>query len=211
MRPVFRRDGVKAAAIAIGAGMAVLPLQSRATDQPVAERPVFSDGDVFEYVDRWESVACQRWEVKGRDADGSVVSQCKDNLAYFSAGTGALERIVGKGGKALVSFEPAAPAMPFPLHVGTSWHGKFGISAADQAVPADLDQRCEVTSFETISIAAGSFRAFRYECKTGWSAWFLHGETTETGWYAPAAGVVVKVVNNSEPKWSYELAHYSLK
>jgi hypothetical protein len=189
----------------------VLPLPSRATDQPVAEKPTYSDGDVFEYVDRWESIDCQRWEIKGRDADGSLVSRCKDNVAYFSADTGALRRILGKGGKELVSFEPAAPAMPFPLRVGTTWHGKFGVSTADQVVSADLDQSCEVTAFETISIAAGSFPAFRYECTTAWSALFLHGHTTETGWYAPAARVVIKVVNPSEPEWNCELAHYSLK
>ena len=208
---VSGRDGLRAAAIAICAGMAVLPLQSRATDQPVAERPIFSDGDVFEYVDRWESIACQRWEVRGRDADGALVRRCKDNFAYFSADTGALLRVVGKGGKTLVSFEPAPPAIPFPLRVGTTWHGKFAVSTSDQVVSPDLDQSCEVMAFETISIAAGSFPAFRYECKTAWSVWLLHGDTTETGWYAPAAKVVIKVVNHSEPKWSYELAHYSLK
>ncbi len=205
------RRGLRAVAIAVGAVVAALPLQSRATDQPIAERPTYSEGDVFEYVDRWESIACQRWEIKGRDADGSLMSQCQDNVAYFSADTGALLRILGKGGKELVSFEPAAPAMPFPLRVGMTWHGKFVISTSDQIVSADLDQSCAVTAFETVSVPAGSFPAFRYECKTGWSALFLHGETSETGWYAPAAMVVVKVVNNSEPKWSYELARYSLK
>ena len=208
---MFGLHPLRAVAILLVAATALLPRGSQAADQPVAEKPVYSDGDVFEYVERFESIACKRWEVKGHDADGSLLSQCGDDLAYFSAETGALMRISGKNGEPLVDFQPAAPAIPFPLHVGSKWQGKFRVSTADEIVSPSLDQTCEAVSFETVDVPAGRLQAFRYECKTEWSVWPLHGTVTETGWYAPAAKVVVKVINNADSKWNLELAHYSLK
>ncbi|MEI9985219.1 MAG: hypothetical protein WDN69_19740 [Aliidongia sp.] len=159
---------------------------------------------MFEYLDRFENLDCKRWLVAGHDTDGSLISTCGDDVAYFSAQTGALLRIIGKGGKELVKFDPTSPALPFPLHVGSTWHGKFTVSTPDQIVSPGLDETCKITSFETVAIAAGNMSAFRYECTTEWSVWPLHGTVSETGWYAPAAKVVVKVITIPLPSgiWS---------
>jgi hypothetical protein len=207
----LRVHPVRAAAIVLGAAAALLSVRSPAADQPFAERPAYRAGDVFEYVENFESIACKRWEVKGHDTDGTLLSACDDNVAHFAADTGALLRIVGKGSRDLVTFEPSAPAMPFPLHVGSAWQGKYRLSTSRDIVSPDLDESCVVTAFETVAVAAGNLPAFRFECETTWSVWPLHGNVTETGWYAPAAKVLVKVVNSSDPKWNLELARYSLK
>jgi hypothetical protein len=200
-----------AIAVSLVAAPAVLPVRSLAADAPIAERPVYNSGDVFDYVDRFETIACKRWEVSGYDPDGSYSTRCGDNVAYFAAGSGALLRIVGKGGKELVKFQPSAPAIPFPLQVGTRWQGKFEVSTAHDVFSPSLDESCEVKSFETVDVAAGHLAAFRYECVTKWSVLLLEGTVTETGWYAPAAKAVVKVVNSSAPEWNLELASYSAK
>jgi len=189
----------------------LLSAQSRATDPPIAERPMYKDGDVFEYVERFQTVACKRWEMIGRDADGSWLSQCDDNIAHFSAETGALQRIVRKDGRELVTFLPSAPAIPFPLQLGKKWGGKFQLSMAGDIISPTVDETCEVVSFETVKVAAGDFPAFRFECTTAWLVWPFHGNVTVTMWYAPAAKSLVKVSNSSDPKWDTELARYSLK
>ena len=184
--------------------------RSGAADLPIAERPVYKDGDVFEYVERFHSVACKRWEMKGRAADGARISRCDDNIAYFSAETGALLRIAKTDGTELVKIEPQAQSIPFPLQIGTKWSGDFRISTAEDVVSPIVNETCEVVSFETVKVAAGDLPAFRFDCATNWSVWFLHGTLTVTSWYAPSAKAVVKVVNGSDPKWNMELARYSI-
>jgi hypothetical protein len=202
---------LKAASLSLAALAVSLAVPSAAEDPPSAARPEYHEGDVFEFVGRFESITCSRWVVEARAADGSQPWRCGENVAHFLGDTGALTRIVGRGGKELVSFEPASPAMAFPMHVGATWHGKFRLSTSADLVSPDLDESCEVTAFETVVVAAGSFPAFRYECKTAWSVWPLHGTATETGWYAPAARTVVRVVNDASPEWNLELARYSFK
>jgi hypothetical protein len=202
---------MRAVTVFLVAVLAGLPVRSLAADPPIAERPVYNSGDIFEYVDRFETIACKRWEVSGYYPDGSFSSQCDGNVAYFAAGSGALLRIVRKDGKELVKFRPSAPAIPFPLQIGTRWQGKFEVSTAHDVLSPSLDESCEVKSFETVDVAAGNLAAFRYECVTTWSVLLLHGTVTETGWYAPAAKAVVKVINSSAPEWNLELASYSPK
>jgi hypothetical protein len=175
-----------------------------------AERPQFHAGDVFEYVDRFQTVECKRWEFVGLDGD-AMTNRCGDNVAWFAADTGALLRITGKGGRELVSYKPFAPAIPFPLQIGSKWGGAFEVSTAGDLITPDLDESCEVMAYETVRVVAGELGAFRFDCVTRWSVGFLHGTVTITSWYAPAAKTVVKSVNGSDSKWDLELASYRLQ
>jgi hypothetical protein len=207
--PVVR--ALISASLYMAAVAAPPPIPGRAADPPAAEKPVLNRGDVFEYVDRFETVRCKRWEVAGRDGKGAVISRCGGNTAYFSEATGALLGIVARDGTDLVRFEPAAPAIAFPLRVGSTWGGTYRVSTHQASVSPSLEETCKVVAFETVHIAAGALPAFRYRCRTRWTVWALHGDVTETGWYAPSAKVVVKVVNDRDPSWNVELAGYALK
>lgn len=188
----------------------MLPAAAGSADQPMADRPVLNKGDVFEYVDRFQTIACQRWEVDGVHEGGLLLSRCGDNSAYFAADSGALIRITGKNGKELIRFEPSAPAIPFPLYIGAKWNGKFRLSMAGDPVSPSLDQSCKVTSFEMVTITSGRLPAFRIDCTNTWTVWPLHGHVVVTSWYAPDAKTVIKVVNDSDPAWNLALARYSL-
>jgi hypothetical protein len=208
------RTGKRATKFALYCLAALACLQaadSPAAEIAIAERPVYRNGDVFEYVDRFQTVACKRWEISGHDASGAVMSRCGDNIAYFSPDSGALLRIATRDGRELVKFEPFAPAIPFPLQVGSRWGGHFQVSTADDLISPSLDERCEAVAFETVKVAAGDLPSFRFDCVTEWSVWPLHGTVTVTSWYAPAAKTVVKSVNGSDPKWNLELAGSRLK
>ena len=179
-------------------------------ENPIAERPEFRAGDVFEYVDRFQTIECRRWEFAGYDG-AAMLHRCGDNVAYFSADSGALLKITGKDGRELVSYKPFAPAIPFPLRVGSKWGGRFEVTTAGDLVAPDLDESCEVVAYETIRIAAGEMPAFRFDCVTKWSVWPLHGTVTVTSWYSPTAKIVVKSINGSDSKWDLELASYRLQ
>jgi hypothetical protein len=204
---LFRLDSI----CTVFALLISLPSASRAVEAPIAERPVFQPGDSFEYVDRFQTVACRRWEVKEQDHDGALVTQCDDNLAYFSAKSGALLRITRKDGTDLVSFRPFAPAIPFPLRVGSTWGGKFSVSTSGDLITPSLSEKCEVVAYETVKVAAGDLAAFRFNCDTRWSVWPLHGSITVPSWYAPSAKTVVKSVNGSDAKWNMELAGFQVQ
>jgi hypothetical protein len=202
--------GRKLKIAAICAALCLSEARAATTETPVAERPQFHAGDVLEYVERFQTVACKRWEFTGGDG-ATLQSRCADNVAYFAADSGALLRITGKDGKTLVTYEPSAPAIPFPLEVGSKWGGKFQVTAAGDLVAPSLDESCQVLAFETIRIAAGELPAYRFDCVTRWSVWPLHGTVTVTSWYAPAAKSVVKSVNDSDSKWNMELQSFQLQ
>ena len=196
--------------ILLAALIALPSPHSAAAEPPIADRPVYKDGDVFEYVERFQSVACKRWEMTGRAADGTQVSRCDGNVAYFAAETGALLRIVGADGGDLVKMVPYSPPIPFPLQLGMTWSGAFRLSTAEDPVSPMVDEACAVVSYETIKVAAGDLAAFRIDCVTAWTVWPLHGTVAVTSWYAPAARTVVKVINASDSRWDMELASYSI-
>lgn len=177
----------------------------------IAERPVLQSGDAFDYVDRFQTIACRHWEFAGTNDAGEQVSRCGEDTAYFAADSGALLRVVGRNGRELVKFEPFAPAIPFPLQVGSEWGGKFDVTTAGDLISPSLDEKCRVLAYETIRVAAGELAAFRFDCVTGWRVGPLHGTTTVTSWYAPVAKTVVKSVNASDEKWDMELASYRVK
>ncbi len=183
---------------------------AHADEVRVAERPDYQAGDMFEYVDRFQTVRCRKWEVKGRDAKGYGLFQCEGNVAYFSPETGALVRILGRDGKTLVSFDPSAPPFPYPLRIGKTWSGSFKLSTAEDSFSTDVTQDCAVTAYEQVHVVAGDFQAFRMECETNWSVGPFQGEGTMTMWYAPQARALVKAVNDSDDKWNMELARYRL-
>jgi hypothetical protein len=179
-----------------------------AEDAPPTEIPTYRVGDIFEYVDRYQTIACKRWEITGRAPDGSWISQCGDNIAYFSADDRALLRIVGKDGAELVKFAPSAPAIPLPLHIGQRWGGRFRLSTAASLFSPKVEESCEVVAFETIRVVAGDLPAFRIDCSSEWSVWPLNGKVAVTMWYSLDANSLVKVVNGSDKSWDLELARY---
>jgi hypothetical protein len=184
--------------------------QARAVDAPIVERPVLQAGDSFDYVDRFQTIACKHWEITGRQGD-AITSRCGDTIAFFAADSGALLRVTRSDGTVLVNFDPAAPAIPFPLQIGSKWGGRFQVAVAADLITPKLDERCEVLAYETIHIAAGELAAFRFDCVTKWSVWPLSGTVTVTSWYAPAAKSVVKSINPSDSNWDMELAAYRLQ
>lgn len=194
-----------AGALAVG-----ITAAAKADNPPPAEKRAPHVGDAFDVADRWASIACKHWEVKQLNENGFLILQCGDKLAYLAIDHDYnLAKIVDGKGDTLVQFKPYAPAITFPLQVGKKWEGKYSGYTADNGYRWVSQVKCEVKAFETVKVAAGEFPSYRIECEdkaemggyTGWS----HSQS----WYAPAASVVVKNLNQEHGEWNLEVTRLS--
>jgi hypothetical protein len=195
------------------AGISCLVLASGALaeDAVPADKPSPKVGDVFEFVDKFVSIACKRWEVKEIDKDGYIISECGNNLAYLDAQTDTVAKIVTKDGSRLVEFKPRSPTLSFPLQVGKKWEGDYDGYRAAAGTSWKSHVTCEAKAFETVKTAAGEFPAYRIDCQDAWESTPFHGVADSTSWYAPKVGNIVKSVNPSQSAFEYELAGYAAK
>jgi hypothetical protein len=194
--------------LAMVAAVAALP--AVAANAPTAEKPVAKVGDVFEYVKRFASIDCQRWEVKAVAKDGYNILQCGDYSAYLDMTSATLTRITS-GDKKLFEYNPHYPAPAFPLELGKKWQGKYDGYRADQGASWKSEVNCEAKAFETVKVPAGEFEAYRVACEDNWEASPFRGTADATYWYAPKIGTIVKAVNPSDSAFDYELASYHVK
>lgn len=174
-----------------------------------AQRPTFHLGDSFTYAERFETVACRTWRVTQVDEQGNMLAaRCGDNVVLLNA-DGGITRIVTDKGRELVAFKPEAAPIPFPLSVGMKWRARFEVSTAGQVVSPDIDERCEVTAIEPVTVRGTALPALRIDCTDHWSVAFLSGSDTSTLWYAPEARSVIKADNPGATDWSLLMTDYS--
>jgi hypothetical protein len=100
--------------------------------------------------------------------------------------------MVDAAGAEIRRFDPHSLGLQFPLTVGKEWQGtcrRFD----EGALAGTLVGTYKVTAIETVTVAAGTFRAFRvegkaYEVQTPAKQWhFVH-------WYAPEVRMDVKLL-----------------
>jgi hypothetical protein len=77
---------------ALGLLAAILSYPAFAETLPPADKPSPKAG-VIEYDSQVMTQGCKRWEVTATDKDGSIISQCGDNIAYISATNGNLTKV----------------------------------------------------------------------------------------------------------------------
>jgi hypothetical protein len=188
---------------------AAVAIPARA-DAPVAERPTVKPGSSWDYADKVASVPCKHWEYVG-DEKGFRVGKCEGYKSYTSIENNNLVRILDKDGDKVVQFSPSAVAISFPLKVGKKWDGSYTGFTADDGAQWEGSTSCEVKAYEKVTVAAGTFDAYRIECSGWWNAGAAQGRAESTAWYAPKAAAIVKSVNPSAPKFNLELTGYSLK
>lgn len=164
-------------------------------------RPVI--GAHFAYVDGVFKLGCNRWVVKDISAAGDVTSRCGANALTVTADGNPVEAVNAQG-DVVARFAPFLPQLSFPLQVGKKWSGHYdGQEGRFKRWSGDM--ACEAAAFEPVRVAAGTFDAFRIECVTRVRILFVHQTVKATNWYAPAAGMIVKSVND-DSGWNFELA-----
>ncbi len=182
--------------------LAQSPVQSPA--QRVEKYPDVKPGAHFSYVNGVFLLKCNRWEVKEVNKNGEIVSTCGGNTMYVMADSGNPIRSVNDKGETVARFTPFYPDVSFPLYVGKKWTGKYSGEEGSKKWTSEVS--CEAVALEDVAVKAGSFPAFRIECVDKWDAGiiFLNGKKKSTRWFAPAAGLIVKSVNE-DSQWNVEV------
>lgn len=92
----------------------------------------------------------------------------------------------------LVTGEPRI--LSFPLEVGKKWNHKYGFTNKTNQNKGRIQQDTEVLAYEKVTVAAGTFDAFRIESKGFWNndANQRSGRSKSVYWYAPAARSIVR-------------------
>ena len=175
-----------------------------------ASAPSPKVGDVHEFVGAVATIPCSRWEVVPSDDPAVVVSACEKYRMYFKADDHMnLHHVVMPDGSEAVRFEPAYPALEFPLAVGRQWQREYKGHSTIEDIAWDGDVSCEVADFAPVEVTAGRFDAFRIECKDRWKVADAASSVTSTTWYSPEVGGVVKSVNYEDSRWNTELKAWS--
>jgi hypothetical protein len=121
-------------------------------------------------------------------------TQCNTSEGNFVRATGNL-----RPGSA----SPHSGSLSFPLFVGKSWNHPYTYTFSNLSGGQiwTRDRRATVTSYEKITVAAGTFDAFKIESSTSWqtsgnSSGSPSGIALETYYYSPETGGIVKFDSN---------------
>jgi hypothetical protein len=101
-----------------------------------------------------------------------------------------------------IIYEPPRQYMPNPLAVGQKWEW-----SGRDTTQMDYHESSRVVGTETVSVAAGKFRAMKVvtEVTSGSSA------KTRINWYTDGVGLVKSVTESGQIKYGSELTDYSFK
>lgn len=92
--------------------------------------------------------------------------------------------MLGPDGKPAVSFDPPI-GWEYPLSVGKSWTTRHRMTQLATGNKMEYDFACKVLDFEKVTVRAGTFDAFRINCKTSTGS-------DDTFWTSPGVGPFIK-------------------
>ncbi|MGH8596712.1 MAG: hypothetical protein ACREXT_08655 [Gammaproteobacteria bacterium] len=183
-----------------------------AQDVQQAQKPVPFIGYTLSFTGRVLGVDCAEWRLSENQENGDLVSTCEGYRLEISGAEDLNPRkVIDSTGKTIVEFKPYAPGLKFPLEVGTKWQAPYVAFTAYNGLVWDGAAECESKAYETVTVKAGSFDAFRIECRDKWQIGSATGYTHSTRWYAPEVAGVVKSIHREDPeRWNFELVRYGL-
>lgn len=202
-KPVAKR------ALALATLLAVVCAQSQ-TPTPKAEAPQIKVGD--------------QWRLEQKDKRTGI-REAETFRTVTTVGQNAIEGIENDGKFSMTSelnlVESTSTAVTgearflnFPLEAGKKWSFKYAFSNKTNPNKGRVQLDAEVLGYEKITVAAGSFDAFRIEAKGFWNNDTTrgNGRSKSTYWYAPAARAVVRFdYEDGYNNWTRELIEYKLQ
>lgn len=177
-----------------------------------AQKPTPFVGYTMTFTGRVMGVDCSEWRLTEIKDNGDLVSSCGE---YRMEASGAddfnARKVIDNTGKTIIEFKPFAPGVKFPLAVGTQWQAPYVAYTAYNGLVWDGAAECASKAYEPITVQAGTFNAFRIECRDKWQLGAMTGYTHSTRWYAPEVAGIVKSVQREDPmRWNFELVSYGL-
>jgi hypothetical protein len=196
------------AAVALPVSLA-LPGSSRADPPPVTSKPSYSVGDWWHFTGKRYRQSCPQWVVVTADPAGSLVEECDGHQSHRDYANGLELSKVDRAGEDLVTFDPALPDLRFPLEVGKTWEVEYAGFTADNGGRWMANASWEVTTYESVTVAAGTFDAYRIEMTETWGSESYGLALRSTAWWAPSAKAFVRV-EHQDRRWNAELESYGV-
>jgi len=158
-----------------------------------AQAPTFAVGEQWEfsYTNALEPQKNERYTQTVVSVDGGqaalAVNGGKSASVLLDANGNLVKTASG-------SYEPSDGKLQFPLSVGKRWSMSYVYRTGTWT--SQVDRTAKVVGVERVQTPAGDFDAFRIEQSTSWSGSSGnggYGGTTETEWYSPAVGRVIRM------------------
>ncbi|MGF6242781.1 hypothetical protein P3T42_004541 [Paraburkholderia sp. GAS38] len=181
--------------LAASAAIAASAVSPASFPAPVAQPAPLTQADAPAYVtgETWTFQYRNDLEPAKNSTYTQTVARVEDGRAIVNGGATILDangNIVKLG---TASYEPSDGKLRFPLRVGDEWTSSYAYhSGSWEAIG---QRQTKVVGVERVDTAAGSFEALRVEQLVSWSAGGGNkggGRTSETDWYAPSVGRIVK-------------------
>ena len=114
-----------------------------------------------------------------------VINSGRRDLFYRKRdGAWMLERL---DGQVDIRVTPPRETFAWPLEVGKTWEQLFVLERPREGRSDSVLRVSRVEAIETVTVPAGTFRAFRVVARNKWN-----DQVTVESWYAPEVGQVVK-------------------
>lgn len=192
------------------ASLLVVSFAHGQTATPKAEAPQIKVGDYWKQEQKDKRTGSRESETSRTvSAVTQTAIEGTENDGKFSM-TPELNPV--ESTSTLVTGEPRF--LNFPLEVGKRWSFKYNFSNKTNQNKGRVQLDAEVVAYEKVTVAAGSFDAFRIETKGYWNndATRGNGRSKSTYWYAPTARTVVRTdYDDGYNNWTRELIEYRLQ
>jgi hypothetical protein len=183
--------------------------ESIRADPPATGKPTYSVGDWWHFNGTPYRQDCAQWVVVQADPSGSLIEECDGHQSHRDYANGLELSKVDRAGEDLVAFEPALPDLSFPLEVGKTWEVEYEGYTADDGARWTASASWHVAAFESVTVAAGTFDAYRIERSETLGRESYGIKLRSTGWWAPSAKGFVKF-EHQDRRWNAELDSYGV-
>ncbi|MEJ2366405.1 MAG: hypothetical protein P8017_17355 [Deltaproteobacteria bacterium] len=167
--------------------------------EPVAERPVYAQGDFWVFVNR----------NKSKKVKHTFVREEKDAYVFQLGKSGRERRVYFTSDLKRPPIGYPGPIIAFPLTVGKKWNYRF--QGKYQTVIGLLAKH-KVEAYEAVTVPAGTFQAFKITVRFEKGG---RGYTTPPEnmyfWYAPDVKQLVKRSKAKMAENTWELKKYKIK
>ena len=186
---------------------AIVARSTGADPPPVTNKPAYSIGEWWQYTERRLRQSCVQWVVVEADSAGSLVEECDGHQVHRDYASDLELVKVTRAGEDAVTFDSPLRELSFPLEVGKTWQQSYRGYTADNEVRWAASASWAVTAYESVTVAAGTFDAYRIERTETWGPEMYHLGVHAISWWAPAAKAFVKRTHQ-DGRWESELEAY---
>ena len=167
------------------------------TEEPVAERPSYSEGDYWVFINR----------NKFKEFTHTFLREEKDKYIFSLNGSDKTTHFYFTSDLERHPVGYPGPIIDFPLAVGKKWEYEFQSKGGRDRKKAQH----RVETYEFVEVPAGKFQAFKITVHREAVDWSkkITMPTSEYYWYNPEVKQLIKRINAKGDIW--ELKEYKIK